>query len=148
MIIIGGDKRFKKWMIDTWNSVIKESNEKFTKIRDVTELTALVESLNKQVSDLTITKSKKEEEFERREREIQHKIGLVKQSQELELEKQKLELREANLTTKETAFTEKMAYMQTRMETENKYVREMLESMMKRLPTAEFMMNVKEKRNG
>ena len=69
--------------------------------KDISEQRGLQDqiiSLKKQITELDISRDKKKEDFDRREREINHMIGLEKKRQEFEIEQSvenaRLEVRE------------------------------------------------------
>ena len=115
-------------------------------VLDAVQLTGTVEALKWQVSDLEIQRDKKQEGFDRKEREIEHSLGLHKAQVEWEVEeassRARLEVEQANLQTERDAFKKEMEFMQGRFEEEVKYQRGLLEKMMKRLPTAEILAKI------
>lgn len=104
------------------------------------------EKLKLQVEDLKIEKGRILEEQERRDREIEHKVGLERKRQEFEIDAAKreaiLEVREEALEAEREAFEENMEFMQDRFEKEVVYQRELLQDVLKRLPTAEIFADV------
>jgi len=114
--------------------------------REITRLQDTVTSLKKEIETLTIEKDRKEEDFARREREIEHKVGLEKKRSEFERDAAKreatLELREEALGAKEEAFRERMEFLTTRFEEEVTYQRDVLEKVLARLPSAEIIARI------
>jgi hypothetical protein len=101
-------------------------------------LSAEVISLKKQISGLEIDKSKKQEDFDKKERELRHMIGLEKKRQEFEIEQAKketeLSVREGNLKAEQKRFEEQLKFNTERFSTMEKYLKEMLSDILKRLP--------------
>lgn len=124
-------------------NVLGTTAEQLQKIRNVTDLTGRVDSLQGELATLRIAKSKIEEDFARREREIEHKVGLERKRQEVELVAGKREavvsVREENLKADQTRFAETMKFQNDRFTTEVGYLKDMIEQMMNRLPSAEIL---------
>ncbi len=116
-------------------------------VLEAISLNAEVGKLVRQVTNLEIQRDKKQEDFDRKEREIEHSLGLHKAQVEWEVEeasaRAKLDVEQENLELERAAFTKQMEFMQGRFEEEVKYQRELLEKMMKRLPTAEILAKIK-----
>ena len=110
------------------------------------ELSDEVIRLKTQVSNLEIQKSKKQEEHDKQERELKHMIGLEKKRQEFEIEQSKREttvsVREENLSADKARFAEQMQFTSDRFAQEVGYLKEMIVSVLERLPTV----NVEAKR--
>lgn len=122
---------------------------------DVPALTAEVIRLKTTIADLQIDKSKITEEFEKRERELRHMVGLEKQRQEQEREQAKaelaqaslaakLEVREENLAAEKARFAEQLEFNTERFSTMEKYLKDMMGDILKRLPNVN--MEIKQKR--
>lgn len=103
--------------------------------------------LKRQISDLEISKSKKQEEHDKQERELRHMIGLEKKRQEFEIENAKKEtsltVREGNLTAEKTRFEEQLKFNSERFEKMEGYLKELMEKVMDRLPTVTVDKKVK-----
>lgn len=101
-----------------------------------------ITQLREELETLRIEKGRKEEEFAKKEREIEHKVGLERKRQEFEIEQAKREtavqVREENLSADRKRFEEQLEFHQQRFETEVKYLHEMAEKLMERLPSAEI----------
>jgi uncharacterized small protein (DUF1192 family) len=114
-------------------------------IKDVTKLAGRVATLRQEVEKLTIERDRKQEEYDRREREIEHKVGLERKRQEFEITQAKREttvvIREENLAADKQRFEEQMAFHQERFEEEVKSLRKLVNKMMERLPSAEIIAN-------
>ena len=121
-------------------SAYGEVNDTIKDLRSVTDLTRKVRDLQKQVVTVEIEKSKQEEAFERKERDIEHKIGLVKMEQEAELKHKikeaELGIQEKNLTAERKQFDDNMKFQNDRFTDEVKYMKDLLVKIMDRLPTA------------
>lgn len=101
-----------------------------------------ITKLREELETLRIEKARKEEEFAKKEREIEHKVGLERKRQEFEVEQAKREttvsVREENLKADRSRFEEQLKFHQERFETEVKYLHEMMGQLMERLPSAEI----------
>ncbi len=106
--------------------------------QSVSGLSATVLALKKQIATLEIEKSQKEETHAREERELRHMIGLEKKRQEVEIQQAKKEteltVREGNLAAEKTRFEEQLKFNTARFETMEKYLKDMLSDILKRLP--------------
>lgn len=104
----------------------------------VGDLTAEIIALKKKVTDLEIQRSQKQEEWDRGDRELRHMIGLEKKRQEFEIEQARKEtmvtLREENLAADKVRFSEEMKFQRERFEKEVGYLKEMMGSILERLP--------------
>jgi hypothetical protein len=81
--------------------------------------------LREEIETLKIEKGRREEEFAKREREIEHKVGLERKRQEFEIEQAK---RETSVKVRE----ENLSADRKRFEGEVKYLHEMAEKLMER----------------
>lgn len=104
-------------------------------------------TLLKDIEKLKIEKGRKDEEFARREREIEHKVGLerARQEQELTLAKREaiVSVREDTLKAERERFEQNMKFMQDRFEKEVKYQRELSEELLKALPKMTIRQEIK-----
>lgn len=102
-------------------------------------LEADIVALKQQISDLEIKRDKKQEDFDRRERELTHMIGLEKKRQEFEIAQAKREtsasVREENLKADKQRFEQQMKFHEDRFTKEVGYLKELLEQIMRRMPT-------------
>ncbi len=105
-----------------------------------------VSALREQIETLRIEKGRREEEIARKERDIEHKVGLERKRQEFEITQAKREttvaVREENLTADKARFEEQMNFTRERFTTEVGYLKEMMGEMMKRLPSAEILATI------
>ena len=109
-------------------------------------LTKRINTLKGEISQLEIDRDKKQEDYDRREREVEHKVGLLMEQQDFEVKTAKqettLEIREANLEAEQTRFAAEMKFMRERMEKEVDYVKEIAEKILDRLPDISASLNV------
>ncbi len=103
---------------------------------------AKLAELQKQIIKLEIEKDRKDEAFARKEREIEHKIGLERKRQEFEISQAKREttvvVREENLKADKERFKAEMDFQRKHLEDEIKSLRELVVKMLERLPSAEI----------
>lgn len=139
MFIVLGNKRLGEVVAEAVKSV-SESSEKDA--RDLLAKVGKAGELQKEITRLEIDLSKKQEDWNKREREVEHKVGLERKRQEFEIEQAKREtsvtVREENLSADRKRFEEQLEFHQTRFETEVKYLHEMAEKLMERLPSADI----------
>lgn len=139
MIIFGGSKELRRVIVQLANEWALSLDQKLESIKSVIDLSNKVKTLRDEIEMLTIEKSRKQEEFDKKNREIDHKLGLAqaRQTQELELAKReaKLEVNEANLKTEREAFGKQMEFNTNRFTAECKYLKEIISNLAKQLPT-------------
>lgn len=127
---------------------LAEIKELLTEPSEKKGLNAKVESLKRQISDLEIQRDKKQEDFDRRERELTHMIGLEKKRQEVETKQAKQEatlaVREENLAAERKEFEKQMKFREDRFDGEVKYLKGMVEQILGRLPTVNVDRQIKE----
>jgi len=113
----------------------KDARESLSKIGKIADL-------QKEITKLEIERDKKVEEYARREREIEHKVGLERKRQEFEIEQAKREtsttVREENLKADKERFKSEMDFQRKRLEEEVTALRTLVGQMMERLPSAEI----------
>ena len=139
MLVIAGSKKPLEGAI---RSIVAEFGEQVTRdlqgIRSVADLSSKVKELKEQVSALEIQKAKKEEEYARREREVEHKVGLERKRSEFEVTSAKreavLSVREENLAADRKRFEEQIGFHEKRFTQEVGYLKELMTSIMQRLP--------------
>lgn len=107
-------------------------------VRDALRLGTQVDTLKKQISDLEISKSKKEEEFAREKREVEHMVGLERKRSEFEKEAAKreatLSVREENLKAERQRFEDAMAFRDKRFTEEVNYLKGMIGQVLEAIP--------------
>lgn len=146
MLIVIGKDRFTKTIAELHKDALSMVEGELRGIRSVADLAGKVKSLRTEVEKLETEKSRKTEEFARREREVEHKVGLERKRQEFELESGKrdavLKVREENLAADRKRFEEQMQFHDERFTAEVGYLKDMLAEIVKRLPSAEFTANI------
>ena len=142
MFIITTKDKLARVIADTYQDVLRSVEGELKGIKSVVDLNARVKQLREDVEKLEVEKGRKTEEFERRERETEHKIGLERKRQAFELESGTrdavLKVREENLKADKDRFTEQMKFHEDRFTAEVGYLKDMLAQIVKRLPSAEF----------
>lgn len=142
MLIVIGKARFEKAIAELHKEAIGKVEGELAGIRSISDLTTRVKALRGEVETLEIAKGRKEEEFARKEREVEHKVGLERKRQEQELTLAKREstvtVREENLKADRGRFEDQMKFQEERFTKEVGYLKEMLGEIVQRLPTAEF----------
>jgi hypothetical protein len=112
--------------------------EALQRYRDI----AKVSDLKAKIAELEVQHSKKAEEWEKREREVEHKVGLERKRQEFEIEQAKREttvkVREENLAADKERFKAEMEFQRKHLEGEIDSLRTLVGQMLKRLPSAEI----------
>lgn len=97
-----------------------------------------VRDLKEQISALEIERSKKQEEYDRQERELRHQIGLEKKRQEFEVDAAKrdavLAVREENLKKAQERFEEQLKFHGEQFDRQIASQNSLLSDLMKRLP--------------
>lgn len=115
-------------------------------IRSVVDLAAKVKALCEEKEKLEIEAARRDETFARKEREIEHKVGLERKRQEFELASGKreatLSVREENLAADRKRFEEQMAFHEKRFTEEVSYLKQIIGDIAERLPTASFTGNL------
>lgn len=145
MFVIGGG-RLEKALFNILESLDNKRSEAVEKIKDYLDLSKEVNKLQDDLSRLKIEKSQIEEKYARREREIEHKLGLERQRQEQELVLKEREvtvkLREENLTADKKRFEEQMKFMTDRMVQENNQLQGMIKPLLEALPKMTIKENI------
>jgi hypothetical protein len=145
-----GKSDLQQTVEETVKRVVQEVTQHAeTALSAVTNLSKLerdINTLKKEKNDLLIESGRRDEEFKRREREIEHKVGLERKRQEFERDQAKreavVEVREKNLDADRKRFEEQMQFHQNRFEQEVKYLHEMMDSVLKRLPDASIIAKI------
>lgn len=124
--------------------------DEFSALAEVELATEKVVDLTKQIAVLKAEKDNIAEGFARKEREIEHKVGLLRTEIEagdaqreaaygLRVQEAKLAAREEGLKERERAFTERMDFMTKRFTEEVGYLKGMVSEVLKRLPDAAIL---------
>ena len=91
---------------------------------------AQIKKLKEEIEDLTLQKKNREWDYEKKETEIEHKVGLERKRQEFEIEQAKREaivsVREENLSADKDRFEKQMAFIQKRFEEEVGYLKDIV----------------------
>lgn len=142
MIIVIGKRKLAETFAELHEDALRKVEGELSGIRSVADLSDRVKELRGEVETLTIEKGRKEEEFSRKEREVEHKVGLERKRQEQELTLAKREstvsVREENLKADRDRFESQMKFQEERFTKEVGYLKEMLGDIVQRLPSAEF----------
>lgn len=132
------ESRIKQAVREVIASAINNVDSTLSKLKDAAALTAEVVKLKEDVETLRIEKGRKEEEFARKEREIEHKVGLERKRQEFEIGAAKREatltVREENLAADRKRFEDQMQFHEKRFTEEVTYLKDMIGQVMERLP--------------
>lgn len=142
MLIVTGKSKLEKVLRELWADAVSRVDEELKGLRSVTDLNKKVKELRGQIETLEIEKERADEDFARREREIEHKIGLERKRQEFEVEAAKREatvsLREENLAADRKRFEDQMEFQTQRFTKEVGYLKEIIGQLAERLPTTEL----------
>lgn len=121
--------------------VSKEEKELLQRLRSLEPVGVLSEQvirLKKEISDLEISKMKAKEQHDKDERELRHMIGLEKKRQEVEIAQAKrdteLTVREGNLKADKERFEQQLKFNTERFEKMESYLKDMMTSILQRLP--------------
>ncbi len=146
MLIVTGKSRLEKVLRDLWSEAVSRVEGELKGIKTLHDLADKVKALRGEVEKLELEKSRREEEIAKKEREIEHKIGLERKRQEFELASAKreatLSVREENLAADRKRFEEQMTFHDERFTAEVGYLKEMLADVVKRLPTLDMTADV------
>lgn len=130
---------------DKTEQVIREAVERVVKdamgdAQNALRLTGDLTKLKTELETLRIEKARKEEEFAKREREVEHKVGLERTRQEFEIKQAKREaavsVREENLAADRERFDGQLKFHEERFTAEVGYLKDMLGQIVERLPSA------------
>lgn len=142
MLILIGKSKFEHTLRALWDEAVAKVSEELAGIKSLRDLSAKVRSTREELETLKIEAGRKAEEYAKRDREIEHKVGLERERQKNELEAAKREaivsVREENLKADRERFESQMAFQEKRFTEEVGYLKSMLGDVLKRLPTAEF----------
>jgi hypothetical protein len=140
------EKKVTSTVRDILERALSDTETVLARLKESFNLEGRIVEMREQIETLRIEKGRKDEEFARKEREIEHKVGLVKQRQKVELEQAKreatLSVREENLKASEDRFAKQMEFQQKRFEEEVGYLKDLMKDVMKRLPSAEIIANL------
>lgn len=140
MLILIGKSKFENTLRTLWDEAVAKVSEELAGIRSLRDLSAKVKQLREEAETLKIEAARKEEDYQKREREIEHKVGLERERQKVELENAKREatvsVREENLKADRERFAEQMKFHEERFTAEVGYLKEMIGTLAERLPSA------------
>lgn len=149
MFVIGGGE-LKDKLVNLFDQIKNGYESKFERIQNYLDLSVEVNSLREEKNQLTIDRNLINEKYEKREREIEHKLGLerIRQEQELKLglREQTVKIREENLTADRDRFTKEMAFVTQRFEQETGYLKDMIKPLLEALPKMKITENLTRKR--
>lgn len=115
-------------------------------VRKDVEAIGSVLQLRKELEQLKLEKERIEEGHTRKEREIEHKVGLhnIKVEQEIKLAKReaKIQAEEEHLAQKEETFDERMEFFKDQLDSQVDYLKGMMKDILKRLPSAEILASI------
>lgn len=106
-----------------------------------------LEKVKRELSALQLDRDRKQEEYARREREVEHKVGLERKRQEFEVASAKREavlaVREEALQADRSRFESQMAFHEKRFAEEVGYLKEIIGDLAKRLPSLKMTADIK-----
>lgn len=122
-----------------YDGTLTALHDQLKKLSTVVNLEEKVKDLREQVSTLEIDKSKKEEAYARKERELEHKVGLHKTqvAQDIALAKREatVKIQEENLAVDRKRFEEQMKFVTENFDKQTGYLTEIIGDLSKRLPS-------------
>ena len=141
------ETRIKKTVETLFRRVLEDAETTLGKIGTISDLNSLTKNLREQLEIAKIESNRITEDWARKEREIEHKVGLERTRQKFEVENSKREatvtVREENLTADRSRFEEQMKFQQERFTEEVKYLKDMVGQVLKRLPSAQIYTEMK-----
>ena len=143
--------RLEEVVRETVESVVKTAlsdvEGAMRSVKTMAQLNGQVVKLKENLETLKIEKDREDEKFARKEREIEHKIGLERKRQEFEISQAKREatvdIREENLSADRTRFEDQMKFQEQRFTEEVGYLKDMVSQVLKRVPDASIYTEVK-----
>jgi len=133
MIIFARESTLGNVVKNLVEKILTDANSEVKKLYEAVDLGNEVKSLRAEIAKLEIQESQINEKYAKREREIEHKLGLEKtrQVQDLEfgLREQKVKLQEENLTLDRKRFEENMKFTTDRFSTEVTYLKDMIQKL-------------------
>lgn len=135
MIWVIGQGRFERAFREFYNKMLTSVDSELVKKIDAV---TTIEKLQGDIATLNVTKSQIEEKYEKREREIEHKLGLERQRQEQELKlglrEQTVKVQEENLQKDRERFETQMKFTEKRFTEEVGYLKDMIKPLLEALP--------------
>lgn len=147
MSLFGGEKLGVEELQETLREIVDGAvREALGDTNDVLRRARTVRKLQEDINDLEIDKSKRNEQYDRREREVEHKVGLERNRQQFEVEQAKREaevsIREENLTADRERFEKQLEFHEKRFTEEVGYLKGIVEQVLERLPDASIAIAV------
>lgn len=143
MFVFGVEGKIKKAVDDTIRSLYGKA---LGEGADAVRLSVEIVDLKKKLVELEIQQANKQEGWDRKEREIEHKIGLERKRQEFEIDaaskSASLKVREENLKADQDRFKAEMDFQRTRLEGEVNSLRDLTKSLLERLPDAQIIADI------
>jgi hypothetical protein len=140
--VAGPQQKVEKALRAVVEDIIAKASDDLQGIRSLHDLHVAEGKLRSEIETLKIEKGRREEEFNRKEREVEHKVGLERKRQEFELSSGKreatLSVREENLAADRKRFEEQMKFHEDRFTAEVGYLKDLLGQIMERLPSTEI----------
>lgn len=137
-IVAGKEEQLHRALKPLVADILQTVQKDLQDIKSVRDLTVKTKELRTQVEQLTIEKGRKEEEYARREREVEHKVGLERKRQEMEMAAAKREatltVREENLKADRERFEAQLKFHEDRFAQEVTYLKDIMSNILKRLP--------------
>ncbi|KKK63946.1 hypothetical protein LCGC14_2989170 [marine sediment metagenome] len=141
------EETIKKTVERILRSVLFNAETTLGKIKTIADLNQEVHGLREAAETAKIEKGRVDEERAKKDREIEHKVGLERTRQKFETEQAKREatvtVREENLTADRKRFEEQMDFQNERFTEEVTYLKDMVGQVLKRLPDASIYTEVK-----
>jgi len=130
---------FDNWMGYLAKRIVKEfQSDSEVRLEKMYSRFRTVEALEMEISKLKIEKSQFEEEMNRREREVTHKLGLerIRQEQDTVHAKRELEvaMREKNIGEQEKRFAEQMKFTKEALEEKIASLNVLVEKVFEKIP--------------
>jgi hypothetical protein len=141
------DQLIKESVDQILSNISGKANDLLDDIKQAGGLQERIKELLGERTKLEIERDKKNEEYARKDREIEHKIGLERKRQEQELDLATrgavLKAKEDNLTAERELFKKEMAFRQDRFMEEVKYQRELSEKLLQAMPKMTIKQEIK-----
>ena len=127
-------------------SALKDAESTLGKVTTINDLNKKVLELREQAETEKIKKGRVDEERQKKDREVEHKVGLERKRQTFEIEQATREttvkVREENLGADKERFKAEMDFQRGHLQDEIKSLRDLVTNMLKRLPSAEIYADV------
>ena len=148
------EKTLKETVVDVFgveslallDEAVKNVQEKLDKIRNVADYQAELDRLREEASGLRILNEEKKAEWDRKQTDIEFKVGLDRRRHEQELELSKREtvltVREENLSKDIQRFEDRMNDQREAMKAEMDSLRTLTGQLLERLPDARMIAKI------